>query len=143
MREHERQPVAGWPAYEDLQSRSKQGWKLVALEWERDAASRPAQISRFPVEIPYGLRVSDDGFHLEEDPRERSAIVIVLDAIVDDRPLSHAVAELNRHGFMTRHGKEWTSSAVFDLLPRLIEAGPSIFASTEWTEQRARRAQAT
>jgi hypothetical protein len=139
MRERERQVVSEWPSLEELVKRSNNGWHLVSLEWEREAKTRTAPVVQAPVEIPYGLRVSDDGFHLEDEPAERRVLMVLLDSIVDDRPLSHAAADLNRLGYTTREGTEWTPPAVFNLLPRLIEAGPKIFASSDWVEQRERR----
>jgi hypothetical protein len=44
--------------------------------------------------------------------------------------------ELNRRGFRTRAGGDWSPVAVFNLLPRLIEVGPRIFSSEEWIVRR-------
>lgn len=139
MRERERQVVSEWPSLEELVERTRNGWQLVALDWEREAKSRTAAAPQPQVEIPYGLRVSDDGFHLEDEPTERRVLMILLDSIVDDRPLSHAAADLNRAGYVTREGQPWSPPAVFNLLPRLIEAGPAIFASSDWVAQREKR----
>jgi hypothetical protein len=139
MRERERQAVSEWPSLEELVERTRNGWRLVALDWEREAKSRTVPVPQAQVEIPYGLRVSDDGFHLEDEPAERRVLMILLDSIVDDRPLSHAAADLNGGGYVTREGKAWTPPAVFNLLPRLIEAGPAIFASSDWVAQREKR----
>ncbi len=141
MIERNRQVVSEWPRMEDLLRRGADGWKLVALEWEREGVAR--QNSPPPdgkqVEIPYGLQASGDGFHLEDQPTERKVLMIVLNSIVDDRPLSQAAADLNRAGFVTRLGEPWSPTSVFNLLPRLIEAGPTIFSSSEWIEQREKR----
>jgi hypothetical protein len=139
MRERERQVVSEWPSLEELVERTQGGWKLVALDWEREAKTHTISTPQPQVEIPFGLRVSDDGFHLEDEPEERQMLMILLDSIVDDRPLSHAANDLNHAGFETREGKHWTPAAVFNLLPRLIEAGPAIFASRDWVEQREKR----
>jgi hypothetical protein len=40
---------------------------------------------------------------------------------------------LNRKRFRTRAGANWTPGSVFDMLPRLIQVGPRIFSSTEWS----------
>jgi hypothetical protein len=50
--------------------------------------------------------------------------------------------ELNRQGHRTREGKAWTPAALFNLLPRMIEAGPRLFVSEEWTRRRRRLPQA-
>jgi hypothetical protein len=58
--------------------------------------------------------------------------------IVEDCPLSQVADELNRRGFYTRDGKPWTPSALFILLPRMIQVGPRVFTSDEWTTRRQR-----
>ena len=58
--------------------------------------------------------------------------------IVDDLPMSGIAAELNRQGYRTRRDSPWTATAVFDLLPRMIEAGPRIFTREEWANRRRR-----
>jgi len=58
--------------------------------------------------------------------------------IVDDFPMSGVADELNRQGYRTRKGTKWTAPAVFDLLPRMIEAGPRIFTKDEWVDRRRR-----
>ena len=53
--------LAGLPTLEHLLERKGDGWKLVALEWERDAADGPLGATQSVVEeIPYGLKVADD-----------------------------------------------------------------------------------
>ena len=58
--------------------------------------------------------------------------------IVDDQPLSRVAEELNRRGYMTREGKPWTPSALFTLLPRMIQVGPRVFTSSEWVTRKQR-----
>ena len=89
-------------------------------------------------EIPYGLRVADDCSGLVESQSERQIIVTSLDMIVDDCPLSEVAAELNRRGHSTREGKPWTPSALFTLLPRMIQVGPRVFSSEEWSRRKQR-----
>ena len=67
-------------------------------------------------EIPYGLRVSDDGMGLVASETERQIVIVALDMIVEDRPLSQVADELNRRGHTTREGNPWTPSALFTLL---------------------------
>ena len=89
-------------------------------------------------EIPFGLRVADDCSGLVENQAERETIVIALDMIVEDRPLSQVADELNRRGYRTRADQPWTPSALFTLLPRMIQIGPRVFNSQEWTTRRQR-----
>jgi len=134
-----REAVSGLPTLEHLVERADGGWKLVALEWEREAAATPiAPNERLVEEIPYGLKVADDCSGLVESPFERQIIITALDMIVEDCPLSQIADELNRRGFKTRDGKDWTPSALFVLLPRMIQVGPRVFTSDEWTTRRQR-----
>ena len=97
-KERIREPLSGLPTLEHLAERVGAGWKLVALEWEREAASAPGA----------------------------------------DRPLSQVADELNRRGYRTRADQPWTPSALFTLLPRMIQIGPRVFNSQEWTTRRQR-----
>ncbi|HVS14145.1 MAG TPA: hypothetical protein VMV46_09490 [Thermoanaerobaculia bacterium] len=124
---------------ERLRRRVDEGWRPVAVEWERtSAAGATSVLAR--SEVPYGLQVAADASHLEENPAEVETMMVVLDLIAEDQPLSRIAADLNRHGLPTRSGQPWTQTALFHLLPRLIEAAPEIYASAEWGRlRRARR----
>jgi len=119
------------PEYVSL--KAQEGWKLTAVEWEREVDEPATQPGPLTEEGPYGLRVSADCSHLEENAIEKQALVLMMDLIVQDAPLSLVAEELNRKGFRTRAGANWTPGSVFDMLPRLIQVGPRIFSSTEWT----------
>jgi hypothetical protein len=126
--------VPSVPLTEDYVSRkASEGWKLTALEWEREVEEPAAQPGPLTEDVPYGLRVSADCSHLEENTTEKQALILMMDLIVQDAPLSLVAEELNRKGFRTRAGANWTPGSVFDMLPRLIQVGPRIFSSTEWT----------
>ena len=134
-----RETMKTLPTLEYLVERVEAGWKLSALEWERESAATPMSVSRQVVEeIPYGLRVSDDCSGLVESEVERQIIITALDMIVEDRPLSQVADELNRRGHTTREGKMWTPSALFTLLPRMIQVGPRVFTSDEWVTRKQR-----
>jgi hypothetical protein len=139
-KERIRETLSGLPTLEHLVEKVEAGWKLVAIEWEREAASgSPVTINEHVVEeIPYGLRVSDDGSGLVESQSERQIIITALDMIVDDRPLSQVADQLNSRGHTTREGNPWTPSALFTLLPRMIQVGPRVFSSEEWTRRKQR-----
>lgn len=121
---------------EYLSRRAEDGWKPVAVEWEREGDGSVSPPSDTVEEIPYGLQVAADCRHLEENPTEKQALVVMMEQIVQDEPLSKVAEELNRRGHRTRQGTKWSPVAVFNLLPRLIEAGPRIFSSEEWAERR-------
>ena len=137
-KEHVRETMTALPTLEHLVERVEAGWRLVALEWEREEQSAAVPISGTQVveEIPYGLRVADDCSGLVESPSERQIIITALDMIVDDRPLSEVSAELNRRGHTQRDGDPWTPTALFVLLPRMIEVGPKLFTSSDWTARK-------
>ena len=131
--------VTALPTLEYLAQRLQEGWKLTALEWERetDAESGPPP-KDLAEEIPYGLRVSDDCTRLVESPPEKEVVILALDMIVEDCPLSRVAEELNLRGYQTREGHAWTPTALFNLLPRMIQMGPRLFTSQEWTNRRKR-----
>jgi hypothetical protein len=142
-KERIRESMSSLPTLEHLVERVEAGWKLAAIEWEREAqSSAPAPpappATRVIEQIPFGLRVSDDCSGLEEDPAERQMIVTALDMIVDDCPLSQVSDELNRRGHKTRDGAPWTPTALFVLLPRMIEVGPRVFSTSEWSSRKQR-----
>ncbi|SPE42724.1 conserved hypothetical protein [Candidatus Sulfopaludibacter sp. SbA3] len=133
--------VTTMPTLEYLAQRIQDGWKLTGLEWERETTSddRPAGPRKDWIEeIPYGLRVSDDCTRLVECAPEKEIIVLALDMIVEDCPLSRVAEELNLRGYQTREGNSWTPTALFNLLPRMIQMGPRLFTSQEWIARRKR-----
>jgi hypothetical protein len=138
-KERIRETVSGLPTLEHLVERTEAGWKLAALEWERESGAIPLPANHQMVEeIPYGLRVADDCSGLVVSEGERQIIITALDMIVEDRPLSQVAEELNRRGHATRDGKPWTPSALFTLLPRMIQVGPRVFTSDEWVTRKQR-----
>src|SRR5215472_5530290 len=62
--ERVRQVVAGAVSEGEIKEQTEKGWKLVALEWEREVE---AAEEKLPVEVPFGLRVSPDTRRLEVD----------------------------------------------------------------------------
>ena len=137
QKERIRETLSSLPTLEHLVERVEAGWKPVAIEWERAGAGLGTN-DREVEEIPYGLRVSDDGAGLVASEPERQIIITALDMIVEDCPLSQVAAELNRLGHTTRDGKAWTPSALFTLLPRMIQVGPKVFRSEEWETRKKR-----
>ena len=133
-----REVLSGTPALPDFERRLAEGWKPVALVWERevpDASTKPANIQD---DVPYGLKISEDCLALEEDIQEKEALLVMLEMIIQDKPLSEIAQSLNQRGFQTRHRTSWTPGTVFDMLPRLIEVGPRVFTSEEWVIRRGR-----
>ena len=143
MLERSRDLVTGPLTLDYLVQRAAEGWKVAAVEWVREgentALREPAAISLSGEQLPYGLRVAEDGSHLEHNPVERTVLLLILDRIVREKRITDIANELNAEGLRTRRGAAWSPSAVFELLPRLIEAGPSLLKSADWQTLRARR----
>lgn len=137
MREIERwrEPVSALPTAESVDQKRKEGWRLTAIEWEREGVRETAE-GRRP--IPYGLRISTDCQHLEVDPAEKDVVATIIAMIAGDHPLSRIAAELNQRGSRTRSGSEWTQLKIFQMLPRVIELGPEILSQREWSESKRR-----
>jgi len=138
-----RQAISGLINLDELKKFQSEGWKPVAVEWERELpeAEVGSAQSGLVEDPPFGLRVKDSST-LEEDPRETETLVAMMDLIIQDGPYSFIAQELNRKGYRTRDGLKWTSVSVFQMLPRLIDAGPKIFSTDEWRrKQESRRPQ--
>ncbi len=121
------------PSPHYLMEKARQGWSLVGLEWERDMDAAEARSIGLVCDVPYGLRVAANSVTLEEDPEERANITDILSLIVrDDMRFSQVADNLNEKGRRMRDGKPWTQTAIFEMLPRLIEVGPEVLSSDEW-----------
>jgi Recombinase len=130
--ERQRQVVSGSIAEQELKQRAEQGWRMVAVEWEREvAADQPTA-----EEVPFGLQLSPENARLETNPSEWQALILMMEMTVQEGPYWSIAEELNRRGFHTRNGDPWTPISVFQMLPRLIEIGPRIFATDEWQKRR-------
>src|ERR1700692_1049077 len=130
-----REEMSNPPAPDYWKQKRDAGWPLAAGEWTREAESAeapgdPAQ------EIPYGLKIAADCAHLEVHATEREALMLMLELIVQDRTLAQVAAELNARGFRPRRGFDWGPASVFNMLPRMIEVGPNVFAQDEWAARR-------
>ncbi len=121
-----------------LESKANEGWKPVAVIWEREVPDDAPALADITQPVPYGLKVAEDCVALEQDMREREALLVMLEMIVQDKSLSETAEELNRRGFHTRLNSKWTPGQVFDMLPRLIEVGPRVFSTQEWVRRRGK-----
>lgn len=129
--ERVRDLLSAAPPADYFKQRLDEGWRLVAVEWER-GVDIPAAVE----DVPFGLRVADDCRRLEENPDEMQVLMLMMETIVQDGPLSQAARTINERGHRTRHGEMWTPQALFYLLPRLIEIGPRLSTSEEWVARR-------
>jgi hypothetical protein len=132
--ERMRQVVSGSVGESYLKQQAEQGWKLVAIEWEREVEGSESQL---PGDVPFGLRVAAENQRLEEDSQEREILVQLMELlVVQEGSYARVADELNRRGFRTRQGSVWTPISVFEMLPRLIEVGPYLFRSSEWSKRK-------
>jgi hypothetical protein len=121
---------------EYMKQRQQAGWRMVGIEWEREKAVETEAGRTLIEDAPFGTRVSGDCEHLEENPTEMQFLLSMMELIIQDISLTKVAEELNKKGFRTRKGTEWGPVAVFNMLPRLIELTPRIFATQEWVERR-------
>lgn len=134
-----RETLTAWPSPDYLKSKETAGWRLVALEWEREADEEaptlpPAQAAA--EEIPYGTRIAGDCLHLEDNPTEMQILNLLAEMVVQDVSYKRMADTLNQHALRTRDGKPWTALAVFKLTPRLIEVAPRILSGVEWENRK-------
>ncbi len=112
-----------------ITERLNAGWQLVSIEWRRELPESEAPHESEPAEeIPYGLRLSDDGLRLEIDPHENSVLMQMMDLLGQDFSYSQIVSDLNEKGLRTRANSPWDRVSLHKMMPRLIEAGPRLFA---------------
>ncbi len=137
-KERKREVLARPLTAEYLEQNAAEGWKPIAVIWEREADAAQSQPANIAEPVPYGLKIAEDCVQLEQDVQEREALLIMLEQIVLDKPLTEIAEILNERGFRTRHNSKWTPGAVFDMLPRLIEVGSRVFSSDEWAVRRGR-----
>ena len=61
-----RDVISGPMSPEIIQQRSAAGWQMVSIEWRRELPdSETPSDGAYGEDIPYGLRISDDGLRLE------------------------------------------------------------------------------
>jgi hypothetical protein len=116
------------------------GWTLVALEWERELdipveTEEPAAETG-SEEIPFGLRISADCHHLEDDPLEMQTLRFLAEMIVQDVSFRSMADALNAREYRTRDGRPWNAASVFNLVPRLIAVAPRVLSGAEWAERK-------
>ena len=127
-----RDEIDGPVSLDYFQQRTAEGWILKAIEWQRPGDDASPQ----GMPAPYGVVVVPDTARLQPQPEEVEVMQTIMELIAVEKGVSHIAAELNHRGFATRSGKPWTSTAVFNLLPRLIELAPDILKNEDWQARR-------
>jgi len=139
-----REKISILPTASYLSKMHDAGWKLVALEWEREIevpGESPEELSRELVaqgseEVPFGLRVASDCQHLEDDPLEMETLRFLTEMIVQDVSFRGMADALNIRGYRTRDGHPWNAATVFKLTPRLVDVAPRILSATDWESRK-------
>ncbi len=134
-KERTREVFSEPPGQEYWSRKARDGWRLVAAEWERDSEAAGTGAA-WAEEVPYGMQVSDDLLHLVENPAEKEALITMLEMIVADKALSETAEWVNDRGFRTRAWAKWTQLDIFNLLPRLVEVASRVYPTQEWSERR-------
>jgi hypothetical protein len=132
-----REDLSGWPSPEYVKEKENAGWRLVAVEWQREVEAEPPQREHpeppgSTEEIPFGTRIAADCLHLEDNPSEMQVLNYLAEMIVQDLSYPRMAEALNQRALRTREGSPWTALAVFKLTPRLIEVAPRILSGSEW-----------
>jgi hypothetical protein len=128
-----RDVISGPLSQDVVRQRTATGWQMVSIEWRRELPDSEAPTEgAYNEDIPYGLRISEDCLRLEVDPTENQAMMLMMELLGQDFSYSSIVSDLNEKGFRMRDGKAWNRVAVFNMMPRLIEAGPRMFSSDAW-----------
>jgi hypothetical protein len=138
MKQSIRDAVTGELSLEYFARRFSEGWKIATIDWFREAdasLNQPASLLNDQATLPYGLQVAEDGL-VNENPLEATVLLLILEQIIKERRIQEIAAELNLQGYATRDGMPWSATDVFNLLPRLIEAGPSLLKSAAWQKRR-------
>lgn len=134
-KEHKREVLPSMPDADYWENRSREGWKLVAVEWEREGADADGD-APWVEDVPYGMKIGADCLHLVENPEEKEVLIFMLEMIVADKPFSEVARSVNARGFRTRAGADWSQVDIFELMPRLVEVASRIYPSHEWSERR-------
>ncbi|HEY7353054.1 MAG TPA: recombinase family protein [Terriglobales bacterium] len=137
--ERVRQVISGHLDSADLKQRAANGWRLTAIEWEREVeTTEQTEATQEPLaaSVPFGLQVAPETQQLEENPSEREILFQMMELIVQEGSYARIAEEINRRGFRTRQGTKWSPVSVFEMLPRLIEVGPRVFQTSEWQKRR-------
>ncbi|HEX4772696.1 MAG TPA: recombinase family protein [Bryobacteraceae bacterium] len=139
MPQHIRDLISMPLTLEYFNRRTADGWVMQAVEWTKSTeAKEPASSEEGQQEVPYGMRVAKDCGHLVEDEYETSILLLIYEQVVAGRRPVQIAADLNERGYRTRRAAPWTPGAVFDLLPRLIEASPRLQKRPDWPSRRAK-----
>ncbi len=129
------------PTEAERRYKTDQGWQLSAVEWQREVEVAQDAPKPFRQTPPFGQRVAHDALVIEDDPIEHEVLQEILALVIEDgMSFGAAAATLNERGHTLRDGNPWTQTAIFELMPRIVETAPRIMADPGWADRRPRRA---
>jgi hypothetical protein len=141
-----REKVSVLPTSLYLSKMHDAGWSLVALEWEREVEvtgqaelvgqAAEAGAEQGSEQIPFGLRISADCQHLEDDPLEMRTLRFLAEMLVQDVSFRSMADALNAREYRTRDGRPWNAASVFMLTSRVLEVSPRILIGAEWESRK-------
>lgn len=96
---------------------------ISVAQWEREAISeriiKAMNVKKGNGErcgyIPYGMKLSTDGVHLEENPDEQLIILDIKNMRNDGMTFENISRKLTFHGYMSRGGSPFSVSAIHRL----------------------------
>src|SRR5207237_2719504 len=119
-----REKVAIPPTSVYLSKMHDAGWRLVALEWEREiefSGAPEPPVEAGAEEIPFGLRIASDCRHLEDDPLETQTLKFLAEMVLQDVSFRGMADALNSREYRTRDGNPWSAASVVNLIYSLFE----------------------
>src|SRR5882762_2374677 len=85
--------VSGPVSLDILQQRTAAGWQMISIEWRRELPdSETPSEGAYGEDIPYGLRISQDGLRLEVHPNENHALMLMMELLGQDFSYSAIVS---------------------------------------------------
>ena len=92
--ERMREVLAGRLTKAELDKRAADGWDAVAVVWQREVADGRPVPANITEPVPYGLKISEDCVALEQDIQEKEALIVMLEMIIQEKPLTEIAASL-------------------------------------------------
>ena len=80
-------------------------------KWNSTGTPEPQEVSVASEEIPFGLRISSDCHHLEDDPLEMQTLKFLAEMIVQDISFKSMAEALNIREYRTRDGRPWNAAS--------------------------------
>jgi site-specific DNA recombinase len=80
---------------------------------------------------PYGFRYDPSVKQLQHDEAEKPQVIGIFDWVGQGKSITSLIANLNRLGILTRHGKPWTRQQIVKILRNPVYAGRGYWGKRE------------